>query len=170
MALLSGVAGAVGMYASGWIADRLALRDARWRVWIMAIAVGLTLPCALIQYLVPSVTVSITAATFAAALMIAYYGPILATTQSAVSPTMRAFSNAVLLLVFNLFGLGLGPWTTGLLSDVLTVWLGHDALRYALSIALIPSGLAALLFLYAARFWSPDGSVRQPIEARTEHA
>jgi len=170
MALLSGVAGAVGMYASGWIADRLALRDARWRVWIMAIAVGLTLPCALIQYLVPSVTVSIIAATFAAALMIAYYGPILATTQSAVSPTMRAFSNAVLLLVFNLFGLGLGPWTTGLLSDVLTAWLGHDALRYALSIALLPSGLAALLFLYAARFWSPDGTVRLPIETRTEHA
>lgn len=169
MALLSGGAGAVGIYASGRIADRLSTRNARWRLWIMAISVGATVPCALVQYLVPSTPVAIVAATFAAALMIAYYGPILATTQSAVSPAMRAFSNAVLLLTFNLFGLGLGPWVTGLLSDLLTGRFGHDALRYALVIVLVPSTLASGIFFYAARFWAPDSTVPRAAQGGGDH-
>ena len=44
MALLSGGAGAVGMFASGWLTDRLATRDPRWRMWIMAVTVGITVP------------------------------------------------------------------------------------------------------------------------------
>lgn len=164
MALLSGAAGAVGIYGGGWLADRLSMRNARWRLWVMGGSVALVVPFALIQYLAPSTIVSIVAATFVAALMIAYYGPILATTQSSVASTMRAFSNAVLLLTFNLFGLGLGPWITGLLSDALTVSFGDQALRYALAIVLVPSGLGALVFAYAARFWAPDSTI--PIETR----
>jgi predicted MFS family arabinose efflux permease len=161
MALLSGGAGAIGMFASGWLTDRLATRDARWRVWIMAAVVGLTVPLALLQYLTTSTPIAIGAATVAAATMIAYYGPILAATQSATPPTMRAFGNAVLLLCFNLFGLGLGPWLTGLLSDLLVPQAGADALRFALAIMLVPSALAALLFLYAARFFTPAGQLRE---------
>ena len=117
MALLSGVAGAIGMYGSGWLTDRLAIHDRRWRVWIMGASVAATVPCALVQYLASSTNVSIVAAGFSSMLMIAYYGPIVAATQSAVPPTMRAFGNAMLLLTFNLFGLGLGPLAAGALSD-----------------------------------------------------
>jgi MFS family permease len=169
MALLSGGAGAVGMFASGWAADRLAARDGRWRVWIMALVVGVTVVAGLVQYLAISTPVSIAAAVVAAATMIAYYGPILAATQTAVPPTMRAFSNAVLLLCFNLFGLGLGPWVTGLISDALTASFGAAALRYALAIVLLPSALATLTFLYAARFWRPDGRVEMPVAEETLH-
>lgn len=164
MALLSGGAGAVGMFASGWITDRLTKRDARWRVWIMALVVGVTVLVALLQYLTRSTPIAIGAATIAAATMIAYYGPILAATQSATPPNMRAFGNAVLLLCFNLFGLGLGPWLTGLLSDALTPAAGPDALRFALAIMLIPSAISTLIFLYAARFFrdaQPDGGARR---------
>lgn len=164
MALLSGVAGAVGMFASGWLTDRLARRDARWRVWIMAAVVGITVPVALLQYLTRSTPVAITCATIAATTMIAYYGPILAATQAATPPTMRAFGNAVLLLCFNLFGLGLGPWITGLLSDALVPYAGADALRFALAIVLVPSALATLLFLYAARFFTREGQVRETFD------
>ena len=161
MALLSGGAGAIGMFTSGWLTDRLATRDARWRVWIMAAVVGITVPVALLQYLTRSTPVAIGCATIAAATMIAYYGPILAATQSATPPTMRAFGNAVLLLCFNLFGLGLGPWVTGLLSDALVPYAGADALRFALAIVLLPSAIATMLFLYAARFFTPEGQVRE---------
>ncbi len=164
MALLSGGAGAVGMFASGWLTDRLATRNARWRVWIMAAVVGITVPVALLQYLTRSTPVAIGCATIAAATMIAYYGPILAATQSATPPTMRAFGNAVLLLCFNLFGLGLGPWIIGLLSDALVPYAGADALRFALAIVLVPSALATLLFLYAARFFTPEGQVREAFD------
>jgi len=154
MALLAGAGGAIGMYLGGFFADRLALRDLRWRLWVMAIAVGATVPFGLIQYLAPSTGWSVAAAAMAALSMVAYFGPILAVTQSVVPPNMRAFSNSVLSLCFNLFGLGLGPWFTGLCSDLLARYpsVGADALRYALSLSLLPGCLGAAMFIYAARF------------------
>jgi hypothetical protein len=65
----------------------------------------------------------------------------------------------VLLLCFNLFGLGLGPWLTGLLSDALVPLAGQDALRFALAIMLVPSAIGALVFLYAAQFFSQPQNV-----------
>jgi predicted MFS family arabinose efflux permease len=159
MAILSGVAGAIGMYGSGWLTDRLALRERRWRVWIMGASVAATVPCALVQYLTSSTSVAIVAAGFASMLMIAYYGPIVAATQSAVPAGMRALGNAVLLLTFNLFGLGLGPLTAGKLSDWLHPTFGDGSLRYALVLTLVPSVLAACLFFYAGRFWRNEPAI-----------
>lgn len=156
MALLVGLAGAVGVYLFGFLADRLGKRDPRWRVWIIAISVGATVPCAMVQYLIPSLTGSITAAVFASIFMMAYYGPLVAGTQLVTPPNMCALGQAVLLLAFNLFGLGLGPWFTGMLSDALSATYGADSLRYALTVALVPSAISAMVFVYAARFFAVD--------------
>lgn len=158
MALLSGIGGAIGMYFGGFAADRLAMRDPRWRVWVIALVIGGTVPAALIQYLAVSMKISIAAASVSAALMVAYYGPLLAVTQSVIPPQMRAFSNAVMGLVFNLIGLGLGPWITGMCSDMLArhFGMGDQALRYALVLSLIGSCAGAAVFLYAARFWANE--------------
>lgn len=155
MAALAGAGGAIGMYLGGFIADKLAARDARWRLWVMAIAVGATAPCALVQYLAESTAVSIAAAAMAGLLMVSYFGPILAVTQSVVPPNMRAFSNSVLSLCFNLFGLGLGPWFTGLTSDLLAqhLGLGNEALRYALSLSLLSGCAGAAMFVFAGRYF-----------------
>ncbi|WP_313803654.1 MFS transporter [Sphingobium sp.] len=152
LAVLSGAAGGVGIYVSGLVCDRLSLRDRRWPIWWMGIVVGATVPFALLQYFAASLPVAIGAAIGAGTFMIAYYGPIIATTQSVVPPQMRAFCNAVLLLSFNLFGLGLGPWVTGMLSDWLTPQFGEQALRYALVLVLVGSLLSAFMFFHAARF------------------
>ena len=76
-----------------------------------------------------------------------------------VPPDMRAFSNSVLSLCFNLFGLGLGPWFTGLCSDLFArdPAMGGDALRYALALSLVPSALGAVMFVYAARYFKAGG-------------
>ena len=68
---------------------------------------------------------------------------------------MRAFSNAVLLLIFNLFGLGLGPWCTGMVSDLLIrhFGAGNDGLRYALSLSLAASAAGSLVLFRAARLY-----------------
>ncbi|ESZ88117.1 MAG: MFS transporter [Blastomonas sp. CACIA14H2] len=154
MAMLGGVAGGLGMYLSGVLADRLGRRDSRWRVWIISASVAAMLPFTLVQYLVASTSLSIASALAAAVMMTAYYGPLVAATQSVTPPNMRALGQAMLLLAFNLFGLGLGPWLTGLLSDRIASLIGADGLHYALVLALLPSLVSVWLFFHAARFYA----------------
>jgi predicted MFS family arabinose efflux permease len=156
MALTSGIGGGIGIYLGGYFSDRLGKGDPRWRVLVMAISIAAMLPFAVMQYTVPSLTVSLLCGAAVSTLMLCYYGPILAVVHSMVPGSMRAFTAAVLLLTFNIIGLGLGPSATGLASDLL---LPHfpapgASLGYALIIALIPSFAAVILFLlvvYAAR-------------------
>jgi MFS family permease len=106
----------------------------------------------------------------AAFLMTAYYGPLVAATQSVTPPNMRALSQAVLLLTFNLFGLGLGPWLAGMLSDALTATYDADGLRYALAAALLPSALSALIFMYAAPFYAAHVAEHRQESLEASHA
>ncbi len=82
-----------------------------------------------------------------------WYGPVYATAQSIVDPTMRATASAVLLLIINLIGLGLGPVAVGALSDVLAgpVGLGEaQGVRWALILSTL-LGLVAFGLFWAAR-------------------
>ena len=82
-----------------------------------------------------------------------------------------------MLLVFNLIGLGLGPFVTGLLSDLLADRYGMatDSLRYAVSSAIVLSLLASALFWKASGYLPAellsraDESVA-PDQARDVHA
>ncbi len=149
MAAASGLGGAIGMYAGGSIADKLGARDERWRVWVIGLSIIGMAVFALAQLLVPSLWLSLCLGGIVNVLMIAYYGPILAVMHSLVPPNARAFTGAVLLLVFNIIGLGLGPFATGFLSDVLakSLDLGDHSLRWALVCSLVPASLGGLAFL-----------------------
>ena len=59
-------------------------------------------------------------------------GPQFAVLQTLVPERMRATSIALVYLVANLVGMGLGPWAAGALSDVLKPSFGDDSLRYAM--------------------------------------
>lgn len=152
MALVSGIGGGIGIYLGGFLSDRLGSRDPRWRVLVMAYSIAAMLPFAIVQYLTPSLTVSLLCGAAVSTLMLCYYGPILAVVHSMVPGSMRAFTAAVLLLTFNIVGLGLGPSITGLLSDLLQPWFRAPgaSVGYALIIALIPSLVAVILFLMVA--------------------
>ena len=152
MALTSGIGGGIGIYLGGYFSDRLGGRDPRWRVLVMAISIAAMLPFAVVQYTIPSLTVSLLCGAAVSMLMLCYYGPILAVVHSMVPGSMRAFTAAVLLLIFNIVGLGLGPSLTGLASDLLQPHFPAPgaSLGYALIIALIPSFIAVVLFLTVA--------------------
>ena len=71
--------------------------------------------------------------------------------QSEVAPERRVISGALLLLVMNFIGLGLGPTYVGMMSDVFRPTFGEHALQAAYY-ALAPMYLiGALLFLWLAR-------------------
>ena len=66
-----------------------------------------------------------------------WYGAVYSTAQSVVAPHRRATAAALLLLILNLIGLGLGPTFLGVLSDFLArpQHLGSaEGLRWALII------------------------------------
>ena len=153
LALLSGVGGAIGIWSGGWLADRLGARDLRWQLLVPGTAIALMVPLAMVQYLVASPTVSIAVGLVSSALLVFYYAPIVAVPMLVVHARLRAFASSVVLVTFNLIGLGLGPMVTGVISDFLIAHYGmaEDSLRYALVIVLLPSLLAGVLFWRASR-------------------
>ncbi len=152
LAALNGVGSALGMYLGGRLSDHFGKKDPRGHLNVVTLSMLIMVPFGLAQYLVPSVGLSIVFGAFTLTLMLVYYGPIIAVSQFLVPPNIRAFTTAMLLLVVNLFGLGLGPLTTGILSDFLTQHYGmaSDSLRYAISFSVLFSLLAAFLFWRAS--------------------
>lgn len=148
MAVASGLGGAIGMFAGGALADYFGLRDESWRMRVIGLTFLGTVAAALTQLLVGDLTLSLVFGFLAATLQIAYYGPIVAAVQSLVSARRRAFAGALLLLVFNIVGLGLGPFLTGALSDWLAGFVGDEALRWALVTCLGGSVVAGIAFIY----------------------
>ncbi|QUD90375.1 spinster family MFS transporter [Phenylobacterium montanum] len=154
LSLIIGLSGAAGTFLGGALANSLARRDVRWFMRIPAIAAVLTAPFALLQYLTPSLTLSLAAAIVPAAMVNVYMAPANAMSQSLVPADMRAFTSAMLVLVVNVIGLGLGPVSIGALSDVLAhhYGLGAASLRWALPTVAIPATVSALLFLLSSLY------------------
>ncbi len=158
LALFNGVGSALGMYLGGRLSDHFGQRDPRNRLRVVSVALLVMVPAALAQFLVASTQLSLVMAAVALTMMLVYYGPLIAVMQSLVPANMRAFASAVLMLVLNLFALGLGPLVTGMISDLLVSRFGmlNDSLRYAMSFAALFSLIAAALLWRASGFLSQD--------------
>lgn len=156
LALLTGIGGAVGIFAGGWLTDRIGRSNASLRPRAVGFALAMVTPLGLIQYLVPSVTLSIGSGALVVMLLFFYYAPIIALSHAVVSPSMRAFTSSIILLSVNIVGLGLGPWLTGVLSDALKAEFGPAAIRYAVAAVMVLGLGAGLCFLAAARSYNAD--------------
>jgi MFS family permease len=147
-ALIIGLGGAIATVLTGYLADRFGKRDARWYPWVTAIAMGVTLPLNIGVFVADSSVLALICYIFPGAVCAAYVAPIIAVTHGLVENRMRALSSAIVFLVLNLIGLGLGPLAIGIISDALAPSLGSDSLRYAL-LATVPAttvwGVAHLL-------------------------
>ena len=149
-----GVFGSIGTFGWGYLCDRYGRKDARWYMWIPAVAILLTIPFLVIVNTTDNTRWALTAALLPPAFTTCYLGSALAVFHGAVEQRMRATSSALFFLVLNVIGLGLGPTIVGAISDLLTNSYGYgdDGLRYAMLIV-IPAACvwASLHFLLAAR-------------------
>lgn len=132
LALGFGVFGAVGTFMGGQLADRLGQRDIRWNVWVVSVAILLALPFTVAFYLTADTSTALTIGVIPALLGGAYLGPSFALNQGLVPVRMRSVASAIILFVANIIGLGLGPQTVGILSDLFSTRFGGESLRYAL--------------------------------------
>ncbi|MES2120102.1 MAG: MFS transporter [Pseudomonadota bacterium] len=145
------VGGCAGVFAGGWLADRLGQSDRRWYARLPAFAWLVTAPAWAIGLMAPSLWIGWPLLLIGNALNILWLGPVTAAVQHLVPPRMRATASAAFLLINNLIGLGAGPLLMGRISDALKASRGADALRDAAILCLGFYPLAALLALLAAR-------------------
>jgi predicted MFS family arabinose efflux permease len=117
--VIMGVAGLVGLLAGGFGADLAARRDVRWYGWLPAIGVLLSAPFYALAYSRGDAWTALPLILLAALFLSIYPGPTFAIAQNLVEPRMRASIAAILLLMMNLVGQGLGPTLMGQSSDML---------------------------------------------------
>jgi predicted MFS family arabinose efflux permease len=117
LGLISGVAAAVGTLGGGVITDRAARADKRWYMWTPAIGLALATPLYVIGYTIQSWPLAVAILTVPPMLHYTYLGPSFGVMHNMVTPRMRATATALMFLVLNLIGLGLGPTLTGMASD-----------------------------------------------------
>ncbi len=151
LAILFGVVGGIGTYMSGVLADALSKRDVRWNMYVIMLFILCALPFFPFYFLSASLPVALLCAVLPTASGAAYLAPSYAMVQSLVPLRMRAQSAAILLFVLNIIGFGLGPFSVGKLSDLLTPRLGSDALRWALLSTILTWMVAAWCFWMASR-------------------
>jgi predicted MFS family arabinose efflux permease len=147
-AIASGAFGAIGAAAGGMIADRLARRDPRAPYWFLAFGSAATACLALGAIFAP--TILACALLLMAWHLVAglYLGPSYGLAISLAPPRMRATSISILQVGANLLGYGVGPFLTGLLSDL---FRGADSLRYSMACIVALYFVVAVLFAHAAR-------------------
>ena len=150
LALTVGIGGVLGVWLGGYLSDKLGKKDIRWYMWIPVITLALSLPVTLTFVFSETTWLVLLCIGFSKVLWTTYLGPSIAMAHSLVGLRMRAMSSAVLFLVLNLVGLGMGPLFFGALSDLFQSNLGHESLRYSLGFALLFTLLAGILFWKAS--------------------
>jgi MFS family permease len=147
---ISGSAALVSVFGglfSGALTDRLTRRDKRWQQGVPLIGLGVALPCGLAYLMLPAGAIIPAAAlvvTFAF-FIVWWVAPTYAALSLVVPGQRRATASAMVMLAGAIVGNGVGPIFTGWLSDLLSVTMPGDGLRYALAcmIAMLAPGMYA---------------------------
>ncbi len=141
-----GLAGILGTWLGGYLADRFGKLDRRHVVTGPAIGMAMAVPIAIAAYQAEDWRLSLVLLMIPTVLNSLYYGPVFSSVQGLVAVRHRAMASALLLFGQNLIGLGLGPLFFGQLSDLLKPAFGADSVRYVLYGAALLGLIPALLF------------------------
>jgi predicted MFS family arabinose efflux permease len=151
------VGGTIGVFAGGWLADRLGGTDRGVYAKLPMIAWLITVPLFAAGFWQGSPMIAWFFLVIPNGLNILWLGPVTTAVQNLVPPHMRATASACFLFINNLIGLGAGSWVMGAMSDGFTQTYGTEALRYAVLVALgfylVAAGLMALAIKPLRRDW-----------------
>jgi MFS family permease len=174
LGLIFGTSGIIGILAGGYVATRWFGDDERAQLRMSAILNALLVPCFWVFLLLPGKEQALLALLPLGLVFVFVNGPTFALMQRLVSNDMRATAMAVVMMLANLIGMGVGPQIVGILSDRLRPALGDDSLRYAMLSMSFVALWAAYHFWRAGRTVKEDlRNVQQPesaCEAITSHA
>jgi predicted MFS family arabinose efflux permease len=140
-----------GMVVSGRVIDRMTRRSRAAYATVPALSLAIALPFYIAFLKAPTWQLALVFLTGAFMLNYFYLAASVALVQEEVRPDQRVMSGALLLLVMNFIGLGLGPTFVGAASD----WFKAHGSPHSLQAALFTLTpfyvIAILLFLWLAR-------------------
>jgi predicted MFS family arabinose efflux permease len=150
-ALVAAVGIGSGMVVSGRVIDRFTRSSKTAYATVPALSLAIAIPFYLGFVWAPTWQLALVFLTGALMLNYFYLASSVALVQEEVRPDQRVMSGALLLLVMNFIGLGLGPTWVGAASD----WFKAHGTPHALQVALYTLTpfyvIAILLFLWLAR-------------------
>jgi MFS family permease len=154
-----------GMLTSGRVIDRFIKRSRQVYAIGPALSLAISLPFYVAFVWAPAWRVALLLLTVVMLLNYFYLSASVALVQEEVKPNQRVLSGALLLLVMNFIGLGLGPTWVGAASD----WFKAHGSAHSLQVALYtlaPAYLVAIfLFLWLARILRRDAPASGKVPA-----
>ena len=118
--LISAIPGSVSMLGGGLLADALGRRDARWYGFTPMIGCLLATPLYVIAFMQGGWPATVAVLMVTGLFQYAYMASMWGVSQNLMEPRMRASASAVVLIMTNVVGAGLGPFVIGALSDHFT--------------------------------------------------
>ena len=155
-ALAVGIFNSAGMYVSGRLIDRLAARSKAAYAYLPAVALLIAIPFFLGFVWAPTWPLALSFLIVPLFLNNFYLSPAVTLVQETVRPNERVLSGAMLLLVMNLMGMGLGPTFLGAVSDWFKPSHPANSLQLAFYTLTPFYVLAVLCFLWLARALKQD--------------
>jgi MFS family permease len=149
LVVLVGMGG--GMFVSGRLIDRFTRISKQAYALVPAASLTLAVPFYLAFVWAPSWHLALPFLAGTLFLNYFYLSSMVTLVQEEVRPDQRVMSGALLLLVMNLIGLGLGPTYVGAASDFFRASHPHHSLQIALYLLASFYAVAVILFLALAR-------------------
>lgn len=150
-ALLIGVGISAGMYVSGRLIDTFSPRGKQVYALVPAVGLALAIPFFIGFVWAPTWPLAMLFLVGPTFFNYFYLSPAVALVQEEVRPQERVLAGALLLLVMNLIGLGLGPTYLGAASDLLRASHPDNSLQIAFYTLVPFYVLAVILFLVLGR-------------------
>ncbi|MDP1631216.1 MAG: MFS transporter [Caulobacter sp.] len=146
-ALLVGVGASAGMFVSGRLIDRLSRRSKTAYAYLPAVGLAIAAPLFVGFVWAESWQLALVFLALPMGLNYFYLSPAVTLVQEEVRPDQRVLSGALLLLVMNLIGLGLGPTYLGAASDFFSASHPDNSLQMAFYTLIPFYALAIAMFL-----------------------
>jgi MFS family permease len=141
----------LGLLSAGVVATWLSRRDRRWELWIPAGAIAVSFPITLMMALSPTAVMALSCNIALAVSSSVAAVAAMAAVQSFAEPHRRATAVSLVIFLYSVLGLGLGPYVIGLASDLLTPTFGRESLRYGMLVASLFLPWASIHYMIAAR-------------------